>query len=368
MPNGNYSIFQGQILNKDEVNPRQYTVMQIPEGYNMVGVQLPNALKDQSAPLIGSIVLVLQLEDYSAYIISVLREPFDFLTANQQYAGFIPSTGDPTLDIANHSNSILDGEIFMESTGPLSPTGQLIPGFGASLFLGNNGVAKISSGSMGEKLIVGGTSADDDHEVILTGNNGFFESNPHPILNTQSSFNFTRNILTGIDEGLSVATQIALPTGLPSVVPPIPICELKMTPLGYLSLGNTIVGTGISQCSLTMLPVGICSLQVIGAGFTSIADITLSGTGTIDINFGTLGAARITDSTTSALVVDPIYWKFINAIQGFFTALSGFQGGSPVLQSQLGALGTAFLAQSPIAPPSLTSKISSGSTSVFIGG
>jgi hypothetical protein len=362
-----YRIFQAQILAKDPVTPRQYSVVEIPNGQKLVGVQLGNALKDQSAPLLGSIVLVLQLDAFRSYILMVLREPYIFLTSNSQYAGFIPSTGDSTLDIHTGSNAILDGEIFMESTGPLSPTGQAIPGFGAQFKLGNNGVAQLTAGSMSEKLIVGGTAADDDHEVILTGKNGYFESQPTPVLNTQSSFNFTTNLLTGLNEGLSVATQYVIPTGLPNVVPPLPICELSMDPLGMLSLGNYVVGTDVPICSLTMFPTGVISLQSIGAG--GIPGISIEGaTGVTSINLGTLGAARITDTVTSAPVVDPVYWKFINAIQGFFTALSGFQGGSPVLHSELGALAAAFLVQSPIAPPSLTSKITTGSKTVLVGG
>jgi len=358
-----YKLFQAKVLNKDDKNPRQYTVAHIPDAYKVVNVQLPNTFKDQSTPLIGSIVLVVQLDSYQSYIISILREPGTFLSSNSQYAGGVPSTGDVSEDIKNGSNSIAPGEILLESAGPPSPTGQLIPGFGAHLYLGNNGVAKITDGNMGEQLIIGGTTSDDQHQVILTGTNGYFESTP-TLLGTQSSFSFTRNAATGIDEGLSIATQLTLPVGPRHLLPSLPICELKMTPLGYLSLSNYIVGTAVPNCSLTMLPGGICSLQVLGP---SIADISLYGTGQININAGTLAAARLTDSTTSALAVDPVYWLFINAIQGFFTALSGFQGGSPVVQSQLGALGAAFLVQSPIAPPSLTSKISTGSTTVMIG-
>jgi hypothetical protein len=132
-----YRLFQAQILAKDPVTPRQYSVVEIPNGQKLVGVQLGNALKDQSAPLLGSMVIVLQLDAYRSYILMVLREPFDFLTSNSQYAGFIPSTGDSALDIKAGSNAILDGEIFMESTGPMSPTGQLIPGFGAQFKLGS---------------------------------------------------------------------------------------------------------------------------------------------------------------------------------------------------------------------------------------
>jgi hypothetical protein len=90
--------------------------------------------------------------------------------------------------------------------------------------------------------------------------------------------------------------------------------------------------------------------------------------GNVTLNNGTLAAARITDSVISNISIDPLYWTMINALQAFFTALSAFQGGSPVVQSQLGVLGTAFLAQVPTAPSSLTGKISSGSSSVFIGG
>src|SRR5271154_1171815 len=94
-----YRIFQAQILAKDPTTPRQYSVVQIPNGQKLVGVQLSNALKDQSAPLLGSLVLVLQLDSFNSYILMVLREPFSFLTSNQQYRGFIPSVGDVGQDI-----------------------------------------------------------------------------------------------------------------------------------------------------------------------------------------------------------------------------------------------------------------------------
>ena len=310
-------------------------MVEIPNGQKLVGVQLGNALKDQSAPLLGSLVLVLQLDAYRSYILMVLREPYTFLTSNSQYAGFIPTdTNDYKASINAGSNAILDGEVFMESTGPISPTGQLIPGFGAQFKLGNNGVAQLTAGSMSEKLIVGGTAADDDHEVILTGKNGYFESQPTPGLNTQSSFNFTTNLLTGINEGLSVATQVVIPTGLPNVVPPLPICELDMDTLGFLSLGNYVVGADVPICSLSMNPLGVLSLQSIGVG--GIPGISINGvTGITDINHGSLGAARITDTVISNPTFDPKYWIMISALQAFFFALSGFTGGSPVTQSQL---------------------------------
>jgi hypothetical protein len=86
------------------------------------------------------------------------------------------------------------------------------------------------------------------------------------------------------------------------------------------------------------------------------------------MNNGVNGVARLNDLAISTATSDPQYWLFINAIQGFFTAISAFAGGSPVVQSQLGALGIAFLAQSPIAPPSATSRISTASLTVKAGG
>src|SRR5579863_1113959 len=130
MAANDYKLFQAQILSKDPSAPRQYTVVQIPDGFKLTGVQLPNALKDQSAPLIGSIVLVAQIDTYRSYIVLVIREPFSVLSANNQFRGFIPSTGNVSQDIATGANPIQDGEIFMEATGPASPTGEVIPGFG----------------------------------------------------------------------------------------------------------------------------------------------------------------------------------------------------------------------------------------------
>ncbi len=342
-----YRIFQAQILAKDPITPRAYSVVEIPNGQKLVGVQLGNAVKDQSAPLLGSIVLVLQLDAFRAYILMVLREPYSFLSANNQYRGFIPSTGNASQDIAIGANPLQDGEIFMEATGPTSPTGESIPGFGAHLYLGNNGVAQIESGSMSERLIIGGEGTSDTHEVILSADNGYFESNTGTD-NIQSTFNYTTNSLTGLTEGLQVATQISIP----GVAIDIPISQLTMDTIGNISLNNTVLGTGVPLAFLTMDPIG---------------NIDLKGT-TISLNGGLgQGVARLGDLAVSSTTVDPVYWQFITAIQTFFTALSAFAGGAPVLHSELGTLALAFLAQSPIAPPSLTSKISTSSLTVTAG-
>lgn len=354
-----YKIFQAQILNKDPINPRQYTVMQIPEGYRLNQVQLPAALKDQSAPLLNSIVLVLQLDSYRSYILSVLREPFDFLSADPQFRGAIPSTGDTDQDISINANPIQDGEIFMEATGPYSPNNQNTPGFGAHLYLGNNGSAEIAAGSMGERLIIGGTGSDDDHEVVLSADNGFFEGNPNPITLVQSSVNFDDLNNMFIGNQLTIITDDTLT---------IPLAAMTIDPVGNLSIFNTSFGTGLKMASMSMDISGGITL-VSGIAGATASSIELNSLGQVKINqaSGTMGVARLNDLVVSNTTVDPKFWLFVAAIQSFFTTISGFTGGSPVLQSQLGALGIAFLALSPSTPISETSKISTASLSVTAG-
>lgn len=348
MPAENYRIFQGQILDKDPNNPRQYSVMQIPEGFTLTQVQLPNALKDQSTPLLGSLVLVLQLADYSAYILSILREPFGFLDANQQYRGFIPDINDPL------GNPIRDGEIFIEATGTDDQSGT--PGTGAHLYLGNNGSAQIESGSMAERLVVGGTGSDDDHEVVLSADFGFVESNPNQITMIQSTYNWDN--LNNIEFGNVITNKTTTVT--------IPLAEMTIDALGNIELFNTDIGTGLKLSSLVMDATGGISISSGIAGIPK-ATLSLESTGLVNINSGVNGVARLDDLTISSTVIDVQYWLFINAIQSFFTALSGFQGPSNVSHFELGNLGLAFLAQSPIAPPSLTSKISTASLTVKAG-
>ena len=148
---------------------------------------------------------------------------------------------------------------------------------------------------------------------------------------------------TGLTEGLQIATQLSVPAGLTTVE--TTIAELTIDTIGNIALRNTVLGTGQSLASLTMDAAGDVTLAS-GVSGSPQAKIELFPIGTVNINSGSLASARVTDLVVSSNVTDPQYWLFINAIQGFFTALSGFQGGSPVLQSQLGALGAAFLIQS----------------------
>lgn len=350
MPTNNYSIFQGQILDKDPVNPRQYTVIQIPEGFTLTQVQLPNALKDQSMPLIGSIVLVLQLADYSAYILSILREPFEFLTANNQFRGFIPSTGNLSQDISIGSNPIQDGEIYMEATGPTSPTGQGIPGFGAHLYLGNNGSAQIESGSTSERLVIGGTSSDEDHEVLLSADNGFIESNTNEITQIVSTFNWDDT------NSLQLGNVIANP----ATDVTIPVSELTMDTLGSIVLRNTTSGVDKSFLKLDTtsdISLGntLSTLQMDLAG-----NISMTGT-TIDLNNGTNPAARVNDSIFSSLTQDPAFWQFIQTLFLTFN-LHTHTSATP------GSPTSPPLTPLVTFPTQLSGIVSTGSSTVKIGG
>src|SRR5579863_3553254 len=310
----NYRIFQAQILAKDPATPRAYSVVEIPNGQKLVKVQLGNALKDQSAPLLGSIVLVLQLDAFNSYILMVLREPFSFLSTNSQYRGFIPSTGNASQDIANGANPIQDGEIFMEATGPGSPvTGQGTPGFGAHLYLGNSGVAQIESGSMGERLIIGGEGSSDDHEVILSADNGFIESNVNDITNIQSTYNW--DDLNNMEFGNVIATSSSLVT--------IPVAAMTIDALGNVKLFNTTFGTGLAAGSLAIASTGDVTLSS-GTSGVPASTLTMDPLGNINLNNGVNGVARLNDLAVSSTTVDPQFWLFINAIQNFFTVLAGF--------------------------------------------
>lgn len=354
-----YRIFQAQILAKDPTTPRQYSVIEIPNGQKLVGVQLGNSLKDQSAPLLGSLVLVIQLDAYQSYILMVIREAYTFVTANNQYRGAIPSTGNISQDIAKGANPLQDGEIFMEATGPSSPTGESTPGFGAHFYLGNNGVAQLESGSMGEKLIIGGQGSSDDHEVILSADNGYIESNPSALSQIQSTYNW--DDLNNMEFGNVIGDSSS------STSITIPIAEMTIDALGNIELFNTTVPTGLKAASLIMDATGGVTLSSGTAGVPA-AVLALTPDGQINLNQGVNGVARLNDLAVSSASVDPVFWLFINAIQTFFTTLAGFQGSSPVLQSQLGVLGATFLAQSPIAPPSETSIITTASLTVKAGG
>jgi len=350
-----YKIFQAQILAKDPTTPRAYTVVAIPQGQKLVGVQLGNALKDQSAPLLGSIVLVLQLDSYRSYILMVLREPFSFVTTNNQYRGFIPSVGNFAQDALNGANPIQDGEIFMEATGPASPTGEGIPGFGAHFYLGNNGCAQIESGSMSERLVIGGTGTSDDHEVVLSADNGFVESNPNQVTQIMSTYNW--DDLNNIEFGNVFA--------VPGTDTTIPLATLTIDTLGNIELFNAQLGTGLKSASLTMDVSGSVSLSSGTAGVPQ-ATLEMTPVGTINLNSGTLGAARLGDTVTGDPTTDPAFYLFIQQQMAIFTAIppATSPGDAPGV---INAVKAAIIAMLSSYPQSYTSRITSSSATVLIG-
>jgi len=350
-----YRIFQAQILAKDPITPRQYSVVEIPNGQKLVGVQLGNALKDQSAPLLGSIVLVLQLDAYRSYILLVLREPYAFLSTNDQYRGFIPSTGNASQDIAIGANPIQDGEIFMEATGPSSPNGQSIPGFGAHLYLGNSGVAQIESGSMGEKLVIGGQGTSDDHEVILSADNGFVESNPNEVTQIKSTYNW--DSLNNIEFGNVIANPVSDAT--------IPVAEMTIDALGNIELFTTAFGTGLKLASLVMDSTGGVTLSSGIAGVPK-STLTMNSVGVINLNSGTLGVARLTDKVVANPVTDPAFWAFWLQQQAIFAALPPATDPGTTL-ALANALKAAMVVLFSTFPQSITGSITTSSSTVLAG-
>jgi hypothetical protein len=351
-----YRIFQAQILAKDPATPRTYSVVAIPDGQKLVGVQLGSALKDQSAPLLGSIVLVIQLDVYRSYILMVLREPFSFLNVNSQLRGAIPSTGNVSEDIIIGANPIQDGEIFMEATGPGSPVaGQSTPGFGAHLYLGNNGVAQIESGSMGERLIIGGQGSSDDHEVVLSADNGYVESNPNDVTQVQSTFNW--DDLQNIEFG-NVLTN-------PASNVTIPLAEMTIDTLGNIELFNTTMPTGLKAGSLVIDATGGVALSS-GASGVPKATIAMTPVGTINMNSGTLGAARLTDTTQANPTTDPAFWAFWSQQEAIFAALPPATDPGTT-EALANALKAALVALLSTFPQSITGKITTSSSTVLIG-
>src|SRR5258708_3716068 len=199
----------------------------------------------------------------------------------------------------------------MEATGPGAPgIGQNIPGFGAHLYLGNSGVAQIESGSMSEKLIIGGQGTADDHEVILSADNGFVESNPNEITQIQSTYNW--DSLNNIEFG-NVLTN-------PANSLTIPIATMTIDVLGNIELFNTTVPTGLKAASLVMDATGGLSLSS-GTSGVPAATISMNPAGIINMNSGTLGAARLTDTVVANPLSDPAFYAFWVQQEAIFTAL-----------------------------------------------
>lgn len=120
--------------------------------------------------------------------------------------------------------------------------------------------------------------------------------------------------------------------------------------------GRTLVITGASTTTVT----GAYSMSATGVvTLSSVAAMNISGA-TVVLNSGTLGVARLNDTTLSSAASDPVFWLFYNNLVAFLTTFAA--DSTPFAASQAAA---AIAVASATA--SITAKISSASTTVKAG-
>jgi hypothetical protein len=316
-----YKLHQGII--EKYVGPTTCDIVEVPNGFRITGARLPLTVNNQYKPLEGSVVLVASDDQYKSYIISVMRDPSD----NSKYS--LNKDGVLRGAAATTQNFLQQGEIYFESRGnPSIP----IAGTGSSLYLSNAGTVTLFSGQREECLIIGGRITDEDHEVVLQGTNGFFQSTIDEISQIRSVFKFDK------DNNISVGNILTLTTG--PVLIETPVAELKFDSSGNITLRNTILPAGADKGTIEIDTLGIVTL-----------------------NNGSLGVARLNDEILSNNATDSTFWAMPTALQAFMNALSGLTGSlSPVA-----AAAQSYLAQVTVAPTSLTGKINSASTTVKAG-
>lgn len=363
-----FTLEQGVITGYANKAQRLVNVMQIPEHYMMTNVRLPQVLKDQTLPAVGSLVMMARTDSFRAYIINVLRESKDFIDDD----GFLRASEEEAIQ------ALQFGEVYMESFG--DPTSE-VPGTGASFYMGNTGTIVFTSGTTGEYITIGGSDDDSDHEIIINGANVFLQGTPTALqISSICQFDNLNNIQLG--NNLLIGTSLLEQ----------PICELTMDSVGNVTLRNTNAGITKSQLNLdvtgevtlenlasnlSMDPAGNVSLSanatldVSSTGAMSVstnttldissdAAMTLSGS-TVNINNGTFGAARLNDLTLSNASTDPAWWLFWSLLSTQIAALptTPLDGGA-TLKAGLAALFA-------LVPTQIISKINSASATVKIG-
>jgi hypothetical protein len=354
-----YKLEQGIILKYVEtgINSRTCDVLQLPDRFLMSNVRLPHNINWQTKPLVNSVVLVASMDDFKSVIICVLRDPEYFLELGEGIWG--AKTENVT--------ALEEGEIVLEAAGS-GTANDTISGTGGALHLSNDGTINLRSGKLKEFLILGGTDDDNDGEVLLTGDNGFFESNIKAFTNTRSYYRFD-NANT-----LQLGNEIALVTDVSEV--DTPISTLSMTALGKISLQNytglipnTLLEMDIDgQITLqnnfsseTFSNTGAVALNGVSLSISMSSTITQTGS-TINLNNGTFGVARVQDVVTSNMATDPTFWTFWSTISTQILALptTPLDGGATLKAG----LATLF----GLMPPTILSKITTGSTTVKAGG
>lgn len=318
---------------------RTCNVIQLPNNYLLTNVRVPHSLWSQYKPLKKSIVLVVRTDDYNSFLLAVLRDPQGFLENGQGIRG---SETDETAFLQA-------GEVFMEASGTDDPDSGF-SGTGGTFYLSNDGTVALKSGKNKEYLILGGEDTDDDGEVLLVGDNGFFESNVNHLTNVRSSYRFDVN--NNIELG-NFATTVP---GTGSILE-VPIGHMKIDTTGKIVVENTTAG--VSKASITWQATGNLELK---SPTQITADASL-----INLNSGTFGVARLNDLVTSNLTTDTIFWQMITALYALITTYSTYSGGSPTPLSAIGGPALAFLAAAP-QPTQQVGKITSASTTVKAGG
>jgi hypothetical protein len=320
--------------------PRTCNVIQVPDNYLLTDVRVPHTLFNQGKPLKGSIVLVVATDDYKSFLLTSLRDPQGFL---ENGVGIRGSTDDT-------ENFLQAGEVFFEAAGTQNPKDSF-SGTGGTFFLGNDGTVALKSGKQKEFLILGGEDTDDDGEVILTGDNGFFESNINHLTSTRSSYKFDE------DNNIEIGN---FRTTVPSTgsITEIPIGHITIDAMGTITIESDNV-IGLSQSLITLQPSGFLVLNSVGQ---ITADSSL-----INLNSGTFGVARLNDSTVANPTTDPLYWQFWTTQNAIFTALppATDPGSTTALAN---ALKAALITLTAMYPQSITGRISTASTTVKAGG
>ena len=158
-----------QCVIQNYTGPRTFDALQIPHGYVIKNVRLPHSINIQVKPLEKSIVFVAQTDDFQAYFVSIVRDPIGFLEKSN--IGVQGSVNDK--DLNRSEDEFEQGELYLEARGESKD----ISGAGGTIYLSNDGTVNLHSGRRKESIIIGGTDDEDDGEIVITADNGFFESN-----------------------------------------------------------------------------------------------------------------------------------------------------------------------------------------------
>lgn len=320
---------------------RTCNVIQVPDNYLFTDVRVPYTLFNQNKPLPGSIVLVVATDDYKSFLLATLRDPQGFLENGNGIRG-------STADTINYLQA---GEVFMEAAGTDNPSSG-VSGTGGTFYLGNDGTVALKSGKQKEFLIIGGEDTSDDGEVILTGDNGFFESNINHLTNIRSSYTFDE------DNNLELGNFLTTVPGTGDIT------EIAVGHLTIDTLGNIVVENltaGVSKSSITWQATGNLVLK-------SQTEITADAS-LINLNSGSFGVARLNDLTLVDTTTDPDFYAFIQQqLINFSLAVIPPATSPATAVTHTNAIQIALLNMFTSFPTSINGKISTASTTVQAGG